>query len=597
MVEVKRHMKKTLFRMISTALLVVGFAAIATIVAPPAGRAAAKTTEPSQTAAGAQTTTTAQTQTEPVSPSLDPAQADEIDKIFAPFVKPDSPGCSVAVLKDGRIIFARGYGWANLEYDVPITPQTVFEAGSVSKQFTAAAILILAAEGKLGLEDDIRKHLPEVPDFGRPITLRHLLTHTSGLRDQWNLLSTAGRPMGQAVHTPEEILDLVSLQQELNFQPGDDYLYCNTGYALAAWVVQRVAGQTLADFSRERIFRPLGMNHTKWRDDFSAIVKGRATAYSADNEGRLHQNMPFTNVCGNGGLLTTASDLLLWAENFWNPRVVGRESLNLMEVPATLKDGTALAYALGLRREVYRGLSEISHAGSTAGYRAFLARYPDQHTAFALLSNFAGVNPIQLARKVADVVLAGHFKDTPKPLRLPVTAVELKKRAGLFISPKNEAVLRLDAKNGKLLMAEGRRERELVYVGANRFVAAEGGEYVFEPGAGNKPDRWLYIYVGYPPSTYTRANQAQPTPQKLAEYSGRYWSAELEVFTTVAVKEGRLVMSHRPTPTLVLEPTDEDGFLSESGEVQVRFRRDESGRVEGFSLSSGRVIRLKFSRV
>jgi len=573
MVEPERHIKRTLFRALSTALLIIGLAAIAT------------------------TKAASHPQTEPVSPSLDPAQADEIGKIFAPFVKPDSPGCSVAVLKDGRIIFARGYGWANLEYDVPITPQTVFEAGSVSKQFTAAAILILAAEGKLSLEDDVRKHLPEVPDFGRPITLRHLLTHTSGLRDQWNLLSTAGRPMEQAVHTLEEILDLVSRQQELNFPPGDDYLYCNTGYALAAWVVQRVAGQTLADFSRERIFGPLDMNHTKWRDDFTAIVKGRATAYSADNEGRFHQNMPFTNVYGNGGLLTTASDLLLWAENFWNPRVVGRESLNLMEVPGRLNDGTTLAYALGLRREAYRGLSEVSHGGSTAGYRAFLARYPDQHTAVALLSNFAGVNPTQLARKVVDIVLAGHFKDAAKPLRLPVTAAELMKRAGLFINPKNEAVLRLESKNGKLLMAAGRRERELIYIGAGHFVAAEGGEYVFAAGAGNEPDRWRHIPAGDPPSTYRRVNQAQPTPEKLAEYSGRYWSAELEIFTSVAVKEGRLVMSHRPTPTIVLEPTDEDGFLSESGSVQVRFRRDEAGRVEGFSLSSGRVIRLKFSRV
>jgi hypothetical protein len=436
-----------------------------------------------------------------------------------------------------------------------------------------------------------------VPDFGRTITLRHLLTHTSGLRDQWNLLSAAGRPTGLAVHTMEEILDLVGRQRELNFMPGDDYLYCNTGYALAAWVVLRAAGRPLAEYSRERIFKPLEMSLTRWRDDFTAVVKNRAAAYSADREGRFHQNMPFTMVYGNGGLLTTPSDLLKWAENFWNPRVLGREALDLMETPGRLNDGTTLAYALGLRRETYRGLSEVSHGGSTAGYRAYLARYPEQRAAVALLSNFAGVNAALLARKTADVVLAGMFRDEPKPVKFPLTGSELAQKAGLFINPKNEAVIRLEHRSGKLVLLEGRRERELVPVGRRRFLTADAGAFVFESAAGSEPDRWLHVpESGDPPSTYGRAAPAAPPAEKLAEYAGRYYSPELNVAYTVSVEEGRLVMARRPMTSIVLAPTDADGFMSDNGSVQVRFRRGAEGRVEGLSLSSGRVIRLKFDK-
>ncbi|MBM3296616.1 MAG: beta-lactamase family protein, partial [Candidatus Aminicenantes bacterium] len=486
--------------------------------------------------AGGQTPDAASQPAPPAPPALSPAQVEAIDAVFAPFVKPGSPGCSVAVLKDGRVVFARGYGRANLEYDMPITPETVFESGSVAKQFTAAALLLLAADGKLSLDDDVRKHVPEVPDFGPPITLRRLLTHTSGLRDQWNLLSAAGRPAGLAVHTMEEILDLVSRQRELNFPPGEDYLYCNTGYALAAWVVRRASGVSLAAFSRERLFKPLGMNLTRWRDDFAAVIKGRATAYSADREGRFRQDMPFTMVYGNGGLLTTPSDLLKWTENFWNPVVLGREALDLMETPGRLNDGTPLAYALGLRRETYRGLAEVSHGGATAGYRAYLARYPAQHAAVALLSNFAGVNAALLARKVADIVLAGHFQDAPRPIRLPVPAAELSKRTGLFINPKNEAVIRLEFKNGKLLLVEGRRERELAPVGTFRFLTEDGVAFLFEPAQGAVPDRWRHVPVGGdPPSTYARAVPRRPSPEELAEYAGRYFCPELDVFYAVSV--------------------------------------------------------------
>jgi len=528
---------------------------------------------------------------------IEPALTAAIDKVFAEYDKTATPGCALGVWREGKVIYTRGYGLANLEYNIPITPESVFEAGSVSKQFTAGAIQILCQEGKLALTDDVRKFVPEVPVFGPTITIRHLLTHTSGIRDQWGLLSAAGRPPGSAVHTLDEILDLVNRQRELNFAPGDEYLYSNTGYSLLAWVVLRASGKSLADFSQERIFRLLGMKSTQWRDDFTKIVEGRTTAYSWGEDRKFHQNMSFTNVYGNGGLLTTVGDLLIWSENFWDPSVIGRASLDEMEIPAKLNDGAPIGYALGLGVGEYKGLREVSHSGSTAGYRAFLARYPEQKVAIALLSNFGGANSSELGHKVIDVVLAGAIKDKPKPSPIKMTEEELRTKAGLYRNLKTDAVIRLTLKEGKLIMGEG-RVRELVPIEPGRFLVEGGSEYLFEGGGEKKPLVVRQTAEGYPPSFYTRVEPAMPTPQKLAEYEGKYWSEELEVFYIVAIKDGKLTIRHRPEPAAALEPTYEDGFLvgGSWGGTVIRFTRDKKGHVNGISAYSGRVRHLKFFR-
>ena len=246
-----------------------------------------------------------------------------IDHIFDRFTR-TTPGCGVGLAKDGRTLYVHGYGSSNLEYDVPNTENTVFESGSVAKQFTASAMLMLVADGKLTLDDDIHKYLPEVPSFGgQKITIRNLLTHTSGLRDQWGLLGIEGRGPGTQVHSPLTTLDLVVHQKMLNFPPGSDYLYSNTGYALAALIIERVSGKTLQEFTQERLFKPLGMTHTQLRDDFTRVVPNRATAYNGSEAGGFHQDMPFTNMIGNGGVLSTMGDLLKWNENLDHPTVGG----------------------------------------------------------------------------------------------------------------------------------------------------------------------------------------------------------------------------------------------------------------------------------
>src|SRR5262245_53640572 len=242
-----------------------------------------------------------------------------VDAIFARWTSA-TPGCAVGVAVNGRPVIGKAYGMADLEHDVRNVPETIFEAGSVSKQFTAAAVLLLARDGKLSLDDAAHKYVPELPDYGAPLTIRHMLTHTSGLRDWGNVAQIAGWPRGTRVHTHDHVLDIVSRQRALNFTPGTRWSYSNTGYNLAAIIVSRVSGMSFADFCRTRIFEPLGMTHTSWRDDYTRVVKNRAIAY-ARRQDEYYQDMPFENIHGNGGLLTTVGDLLRWNENFTNPKV------------------------------------------------------------------------------------------------------------------------------------------------------------------------------------------------------------------------------------------------------------------------------------
>jgi CubicO group peptidase (beta-lactamase class C family) len=338
------------------------------------------------------------TQTQaPVSP------ASAVDATFARWTA-TTPGCAVGVGVNGKPVLERAYGMADLERGVANAPDTIFEAGSVSKQFTAAAVLLVARDGKLSIDDPVRKYVPEVPDYGMPLTIRHMLTHTSGLRDWGSIEAIAGWPRGTRAYTHAHVLEIVSRQKALNFTPGTNWSYSNTGYNLAAIIVSRVSGQPFADFTRDRIFKPLGMTRTSWRDDYTRIVRHRAIAYASQADG-YHEDMPFENVHGNGGLLTTVGDLLRWNENFVTPLVGDAAFLAEEQTPGRFTDGRAHDYALGLYVGSYRGVREVSHSGSTAGYRAFLTRFPAQHVSVAVLCNAGGANPTQYAHAVADAYL------------------------------------------------------------------------------------------------------------------------------------------------------------------------------------------------
>jgi len=332
-----------------------------------------------------------------------------IDGVFTRYTT-KTPGCAVGVFQNGSIAFAKGYGLANIEYDVPITPQTPFIMGSVSKQFTAASIALLVEQGKLSLNDDVRKYLPELHDYGKRVTIDHLVHHTSGIRDFWALVDLAGMRYDDG-YTVGDVVALASRQRNLNFDPGAEYAYSNTGYVLLGVVVQRVTGKTLREFAAEHFFTPLGMSNSQFHDDHNEPVRGRASAYSpaAGSGGGWKINIWNNDIVGQGGLMTTMEDLQKWDENFYTGKVGGPEFLRRQLERGKLNNDSTLAYAFGLEVGAYRGLPMVEHSGSTGGYRTDLARFPSAHTSVATMCNVSNADAVGLAHRVADIVLGPKF--------------------------------------------------------------------------------------------------------------------------------------------------------------------------------------------
>jgi CubicO group peptidase (beta-lactamase class C family) len=383
-----------------------------------------------------------------------------VNRVFARWDSTTGPGCAVGIDRAGSPRFTRAFGEADLEYDIPNRPETIFEAGSISKQFTAAATVLLALDGKLNLADDVRKYVPELPTYEQPVTIRHLLNHTSGLRDWGEIAALAGWPRESRVHTHDHVLDILSRQRALNYPPGDRYSYTNSGYNLLAIIVSRGSGQPFATFSRERIFKPLGLTNTHWRDDFRRVVKGRAQAYSRDAGSPWELEMPFENVHGNGGLLTTVGDLLTWTAMLEKPAPAWKAMVDSMHVRGILTKGDTIDYALGLVVSKYRGVPRVEHSGATAGYRADLLRFPGRGLAVAVLCNAASAAPTTYANQIVNALLEPSLgpvaATTPRPradsASWKPSAGDLAAFAGTYYSPDVETTLEISVKDGALVL-------------------------------------------------------------------------------------------------------------------------------------------------
>jgi CubicO group peptidase (beta-lactamase class C family) len=410
----------------------------------------------------------------------------EVDRLFAPWDRPDSPGCALGVLQNGRSIYERGYGMANLDYGIPNGPTMVYYIGSDSKQFTAASIALLALEGRLSLDDDIRQYIPEMSDYGTPITIRQLLHHTSGLRDIYTLMELAGLPL-ENVFSDSEAIALLARQKSLNFPPGTEYLYSNSGYFLLAQIVKRVTGVSLRVFADERIFRPLGMTHTHFHDDPGHVMPNRAMSYESDGRGgyRISYLQNFDKI-GAGGLYSTVEDLAKWDENFYTHRVGGEPLQQLLLTRGVLANGDTIAYALGNELGRYRGLRIVEHGGSMMGYRAHILRFPDEHFTVIETCNLGSIDPGRLARAVAAVYLGDRM--TPEGAELPVRSArdtagdrassglaaseQLAAAAGGYYSPELDVIYHLVWADGRLtLTARHRPASPLVPAGPDTFRA------------------------------------------------------------------------------------------------------------------------------
>lgn len=517
-----------------------------------------------------------------------------VDEVFARWDSRGSPGCAVAVGTAGGVVLSRAYGMADLEHAVPNAPETVFEAGSVAKQFTAAAVVLLAQSGRLSLDDEARKYVPELPDYGTPITIRHLFTHTSGLRDWGTVVDAAGWPRTTRIHTHAHALDVISRQRALNYPPGAEYSYTNSGYNLLAIIAERVSGQSLNEFSRQHIFEPLGMTSTEWRDDFTRVVKGRATAYTVGPDGSFRMLMPFENVYGNGGLLTTVGDLLRWTRNLEHGQVGGSAFIEEMHRQARLTDGREIAYASGLRVGTYKGLREVGHGGATAGYRAFLTRFPDERVSVALLCNVTNVNAEALAHQTADVFLTRTVPASDPRPTVRLAPERLAALSGLYRNQRNQEPLRLEVSEGTLRMGE---RMQLIAVSDSAFAMAGSKdrlEFTLDDRA--RPTGMRLLADDGDVVEFEPVAAASPSADQLREYEGQFHSDEADATYTAVVANGALELRLRPHVVLRLAPAYDDAFTTPSGRL-VRFMRGASGEVDQMSFGMGRVRDLRFTRM
>jgi CubicO group peptidase (beta-lactamase class C family) len=347
----------------------------------------------------------------------DPALVRGIDSLFARFTVAGSPGCAVGLSREGTVELARGYGLADLERRAPITERTVFNVGSTSKQFVTFAVMLLADEGKLSLDDDVRRWIPELPEFGARITVRHLIHHTSGLRDYATMLSLMGWQAG-SLFDESRLLGMIRGWRDLNFPPGDRFLYSNTGYVLLATIVTRASGAPWPDFAARRLFGPLGMAATEIRRDPFAVAPARALAYVPDSTGRFRLTMPNHDIVGSTAVMTTVTDLARWERNYYAREVGSETVMRGMHERGVLTTRDTIGYAGGLMMGTYRGVPMVSHAGATGGYTAEFIRFPEARAAVAVFCNHGGVNAATLATRVADRWLGSMFR-TPRPADPP----------------------------------------------------------------------------------------------------------------------------------------------------------------------------------
>lgn len=514
----------------------------------------------------------------------------QVDKIFAAF-NTHTPGCAVGVAQRGEVAFTAGYGMADLERSVPITAASVFESGSVAKQFTAAAMMLLAQQGKLSLDDPLRKHLPELHPDAPAVTIRQVISHISGIREWRPLATFGGLPEGTYVYRNEDLLKMAARQRAVNFDPGTNYSYSNTGYNVLPILAERVLsnGQTFQQFTHEAIFAPLGMKHTRWRDDFRAIIPQRALAYVPARDTSWTQLTPIENIFGAGGLLTTVADLLLWNENFTHAKVGGAEFVKAQQTPAVLRNGRAISYAAGLQVTTVDGLREVAHSGSTGGYSTWLARYPDSGVSVAVLCNSSSGNPTALGRATARLWTGA--KPTPPPTStVTVDAAKLRALAGRYRRTRDNTSEDLVLRDGKLRF----NEAELVPVGEGAFAMGTA-KLTFEPNASRfrvttLTDDILYERVE-PVETFTR--------QQAAALLGSYASEEAggAVLVEWDEKAGRLRLRSPSGAVKALRPTFADTFETEPGPASaVHFVRDAAGKVMELSIGEGRVWDLRFRR-
>ncbi|MCA6075067.1 serine hydrolase domain-containing protein [Fulvivirga sedimenti] len=530
-----------------------------------------------------------------------PDQFSSIDSIFAEWSQPGSPGAALGIIRNGELIYAKGYGFANLEYDIPNTANTVFRIGSTSKQFTAACIVLLSEQGKLSLDDTLDKFFPDFPAYASSITIRHLLNHTSGIRDYLAISYLKGHG-DDTFYTDEDVMKWLIRQQDLNFLPGDEYLYSNSGYWLLGQIVKEVSGMNMADFARKEIFEPLGMTNTHFHNDHTMIVKNRASGYLPKREGGYQISMTTLDMIGDGGIFTTINDIKKWDDAFYDSDIFTRQFWSVMTEPGKLNNGKELDYAAGLGIDTYRGLKLISHGGAFVGFRADFFRFPEQRLSIALFANRGDANPTAMCYQIADIMLENEFRDLPEEPQQrkktatvkKISAQKLQQFAGDFWSEANSYSRKIYVRDDTLRYYRNENsENALVPIGPDEFKMINVGASVlvkFETSG----DRSMVVTVNEePPSRFERYQPRSYSVSELTDFEGTYYSEELDVQYVLRLENESLMLYINDNKISPLDAVMSEMFSNDQYGTFL-FSREGDGSVGSFRLAAGRVKNLLF---
>jgi len=532
--------------------------------------------------------------------SLKISTSAQIDSMFSGFVYGEMPGYQTAIIKDGEIVYSRTFGYANLDEGISITKGTIFHVASVSKEFTAFAVWLLAQQGKLNIDDDIRKYLDYLPDFGKKITIRQLINHTSGLRDQWELLQMSGVRLDDVI-TQQHIIKLLSRQRELNFEPGAEFLYSNSGYTLLAEIVSKVSGQDFTEFTKENIFIPLGMKNTNFHRDHEEIVKNRALSYYKDEKNEWkYAVLSYANV-GATSLHTTAEDLCLWINNFFTGKAGGKENINGMYERGILNSGDTVDYAFGLSAGKYKGHKLIQHSGADAGFRTQVAWFPDDNIGIVVLGNMDGMTPFTIYTNIADLLLSGSEDTKPveKKEIIPynISEPKLKTFEGVYYSVSG-TIVELKTADGKLSANFGESiSYELTPLSENKFHFKTAG-IDFEFDVNNSAVKGFSYSRGKQRKSFKKIESVNFSDFDLKQYAGRYYSEELGAFYDISATADGLNAMHIRNDDVQLKPVGKDLFSGKEWWLSVmEFYRDGNDKVAGFRITGSRARGLKFERI
>ena len=517
------------------------------------------------------------------------SRARRVDSLLAAYDFSAGPGAAVGVVQNGKVLYNRGYGLADIEHATRVTGATVFDVASVSKQFTGLAVAMLVEQGRIGLADDIRKYIPEMHDFGRPITIDNLLHHTSGLRDWPATLQVGGARMDDIISFGQ-ILAMAFRQRTLNFAPGSEYSYSNTEYNLLAEVVARVTGQSFRAWTDEHLFRPLAMTSTHFRDDIAEPIDNRAYGYASVN-GRYQVTPDNLLAEGSSSLLSNTTDMLKWLANLDKPAVGGRSAVDLMRTETPLNNGARNNYAFGMVNGMYRGIPTVAHDGSWASFSTFDVLFPTQHLGVVVLAN-SGASVQALAFRIASIYLAIEpapvlastvaSVDTSAMPPVDVAPATLDAYAGVYqLGPGWFVRLRRD---GNHLMTQATREDEFPVASKSEsvfWVPGYSSSMVFRRSGDT-------TYLTYHGATHPRLPDTPTfTAEQLKEFAGEYYSDELQATYRVEVRNGGLVMLHPRFGVITLTRQWGDEFTGNAGFMNPTFQRNQSGAITGFTVSAG----------